>query len=198
MNKDVVNKYLDFLNNSNEYEAFEAYIFFNIAPVVERVKPASLVRITNRMNFLTLWDNIKEKIEIYGIEHLELKTHCGNSIVIFYNKEMLNEYVNRKEIRSFLDYNGYANCPTLDTMLEKLKNKFHNTCPHEIGIFLGYPLEDIKDFIKNQGQNCLLCGYWKVYNDEKAAKCVFEKYDDAKRKVLNLIINRNVSNLYCI
>ncbi|WBW98748.1 DUF3793 family protein [Oceanirhabdus sp. W0125-5] len=198
MNREILNKYLEFLNNSNVYDAFEAYIFFNIAPVVDGVKPASLVRITNRMNFLTLWDDIKEKIKIHGIEHLELKTHCGNSVVIFYNKEMLNEYVNRKDIREFLDNNGYAECSTIDTMLENLKNKFHNTCPHEIGIFLGYPLEDTKEFIKNEGQNCLLCGYWKVYNDEESARCIFQKYDNAKRKILNLIVNKNVRNLYCI
>ncbi|MCM1990354.1 DUF3793 family protein [Oceanirhabdus seepicola] len=198
MNKEVVTKYLEFLNKREGYDAFEAYLFFNIAPVIEGVKPASLVRITNRLNFLTLWDDIKERIKIYGIEHLELKTHCGNSVVIFYNKEMLNEYVNRKDIRDFLDNIGYANCSTLDTMLENLKSKFHNTCPHEIGIFLGYPLEDTKEFIKNEGKNCLLCGYWKVYNDEQSARCIFQRYDNAKKIILNQIINRSVRNLYCI
>ena len=37
--------------------------------------------------------------------------------------------------------------------------------PHEIGVFLGYPLDDVKGFIKNEGKKYLMIGYWKVYSD---------------------------------
>ncbi|MCR5154354.1 MAG: DUF3793 family protein, partial [Lachnospiraceae bacterium] len=45
----------------------------------------------------------------------------------------------------------------------------------EIGIFLGYPLEDVKGFIENKGKNYKTCGLWKVYKDENFAKGIFEK-----------------------
>lgn len=50
--------------------------------------------------------------------------------------------------------------------------------PHEIGLFLGYPLGDVKGFIKHRGQNCKCTGCWKVYCDEREARrqfCRFEK-----------------------
>ena len=44
--------------------------------------------------------------------------------------------------------------------------------PHEIGIFLGYPLADVAGFIRNKGRNCKCIGTWKVYGDafEKDSK----------------------------
>ena len=49
--------------------------------------------------------------------------------------------------------------------------------PHEIGLFLGYPVEDVLGFIENAGQNCKCCGCWKVYcneapDDEADAACI--------------------------
>ena len=46
--------------------------------------------------------------------------------------------------------------------------------PHEIGVILGYPLEDVKGYMENGGQKCLLNGYWKVYNNPEEAKRKFE------------------------
>ena len=47
--------------------------------------------------------------------------------------------------------------------------------PHEIGLFLGYPLEDVKGFIVNAGKNSKSTGYWKVYGNvaesEKLFRC---------------------------
>lgn len=40
----------------------------------------------------------------------------------------------------------------------------------------GYPLEDVKAFIEKKGCCSVLCGDWKVYGDEEAAKCIFCKY----------------------
>ena len=48
--------------------------------------------------------------------------------------------------------------------------------PHEIGIFLGYPLEDVKGFIENSGRHFKICGQWKVYSDTKRAEKLFAKY----------------------
>lgn len=48
--------------------------------------------------------------------------------------------------------------------------------PHEIGLFLSYPPEDVLGFIRNQARNQKCVGCWKVYGDEQAAKIQFEKY----------------------
>ena len=48
--------------------------------------------------------------------------------------------------------------------------------PHEIGVFLGYPLEDVVGFIRNRGRNYTCCGYWKAYGDPEAAQKRFDQY----------------------
>ena len=49
--------------------------------------------------------------------------------------------------------------------------------PHEIGLFLGYPPEDVAGFIRHQGSHYKLCGKWKVYGDVERAKALFCEYD---------------------
>ena len=49
--------------------------------------------------------------------------------------------------------------------------------PHEIGLFLSYPPEDVLGFIHNKAGNHKCLGCWKVYGDERKAKSTFEKYN---------------------
>ncbi len=77
----------------------------------------------------------------------------------------------------------YYEGKNLQEMLEQLSQRLcaSDSFPHEIGLFLGYPIEDVKDFIKNEGRNCKLAGTWKVYHDEQNARktfCKFKKCTD--------------------
>ena len=60
----------------------------------------------------------------------------------------------------------------------QLAGKLQGNCefPHEIGLFLGYPPEDVKGFIENHAKNYKFTGYWKVYGDEAEAKKLFDRY----------------------
>lgn len=59
--------------------------------------------------------------------------------------------------------------------------------PHELGLLLGYPVEDVLGFIRNEGRNYLYCGYWKVYGDVDAARITFDRYNQAKEDAIRLI-----------
>ena len=48
--------------------------------------------------------------------------------------------------------------------------------PHEIGLCLGYPPEDVYGFIHNNACCSKCVGCWKVYGDEEKAKCTFARY----------------------
>lgn len=53
--------------------------------------------------------------------------------------------------------------------------------PHEIGLFLGYPAEDVSGFIRH-GARCAKCvGTWKVYGDEESARKKFALYQKCTR-----------------
>ena len=59
--------------------------------------------------------------------------------------------------------------------------------PHEIGLFLGYPVEDVKGFIKNRGKNCLYSGYWKVYGKMAEKAKLFERFDYVRELMVLLV-----------
>ena len=48
--------------------------------------------------------------------------------------------------------------------------------PHEIGLFLGYPPEDVAGFVRHRGRGCKCVGCWKVYGDEAAARRRFAAF----------------------
>lgn len=48
--------------------------------------------------------------------------------------------------------------------------------PHEIGYFLGYPYEDVHQFIVQHGENYKVIGTWKVYTNVEQALTTFDSY----------------------
>ena len=63
----------------------------------------------------------------------------------------------------FLPLPEDAGVPDCDGMLRQLSRRLccEADFPHEIGVFLGYPLTDVVGFIENQGRNFTCCGCWK-------------------------------------
>ena len=78
---------------------------------------------------------------------------CGcrkHYLLLVYRPDMLQEYLKQDEARKLLLQDGYNIDSSLDEMIARLKERFfHKTeFPHEIGLFLGYPIEDVKGFRK--------------------------------------------------
>ena len=73
-----------------------------------------------------------------------------------------------------------------------------NEFPHEIGVFFGYPLEDVKSYIENNGENALYVGYWKVYHNVEKCVDIFKTYDEEKTNAFNELINgKSITQIMC-
>lgn len=108
----------------------------------------------------------------------------NNSLHLFcYTFHRLEMICQNEDIRSFLREAGYSFLEP-EYCIANLKKRFRLSCPHEIGIFLGYPLDDVKAFIENRGKNYLFNGYWKVYSDVPGAVKRFQSYNEAKIRML--------------
>ena len=78
-----------------------------------------------------------------------------------------------KEVLSYLVEKGY-HCGGVFDFVNDFTYRLHSTqgFPHEIGVILGYPVDDVIEFENHEGQNCKYCGQWKSYTDiEKAKQC---------------------------
>lgn len=58
--------------------------------------------------------------------------------------------------------------------------------PHEIGLVLGYPIEDVEGFIADGGRGAAACGRWKVYGDVRAARLRFDELGRRERQLRRL------------
>lgn len=78
-----------------------------------------------------------------------------------------------------------SEAPSLEGKLKRLEKRFRkDSFPHEIGLFLGYPLEDVRGFIANKGRNSKYTGEWKVYGNLNTALRLFQSYQDSRRWVM--------------
>ncbi len=116
-----------------------------------------------------------------GIKIVLLKVGVSSALVYMYREDMLSQDMNNIKAKAILAQYGYEDL-TVTEALEMLSKRLstYDEFPHEIGLFLGYPPEDVEGFICNRGRNCNLCKYWKVYGNEDEALLKFAKYDKCK------------------
>lgn len=116
-----------------------------------------------------------------GVYLYILRHHEGRALIYMYRQKRLQNELLERAREEFLACFGY-DCHCIDSCLAHLKQRLDKEdFPHEIGVFLGYPLEDIKAFIANKGQNYKLCGHWKAYENEKEAAKTFALYKKCTR-----------------
>lgn len=160
------------------------------APTLAGLKPGALLcfhRQGTMDEFKKTVDKYNHKFNKKGLYFRILFTCPTRTLLYVYRPKMICEYVRRKCNLCFLRQFGYNDSMTLTDMLNKLKERFSETgCfPHESGIFLGYPVEDVYGFIRNSGNHAKLCGEWKVYGDAQKAAEIFETYTRCRQDYIN-------------
>lgn len=114
------------------------------------------------------------------------------AVFLVYSQKGLLSYINEAPQKEFLRILGYENLE-LDGMLKKLSSRYEyfmerkEGFPHELGILLGYPTEDVRSFISCEGRDFLYTGYWKVYHNLPQALETFKSFDRAKEHALKLV-----------
>lgn len=168
-----------------ETEKFKRQLVLQCAPLLKGVKRANAL--------LTEAGNVKEFPKILegtAISYRILGKEEGKCFVLLYRSSELERYLNEQDVLEFLKDFGYER-GSLERMLDGLSRKIQRhrirggAFPHELGVFLDYPLSDVKGFIKSRGRNEALSGYWKVYDDPKKAGFLFRMYDWAKVSAVN-------------
>ena len=122
-----------------------------------------------------------EKFKEKGIQIEILREEETWALIYVYRVKKLEEDLKKNEVSKFLRENGYKEtCVNYAISLLKKRLMDLKAFPHEIGVFLGYPIEDVIGFINNKGCNFKCCGYWKVYGDKEKAIKEFARYDKCR------------------
>lgn len=194
MNPTVIT-FREFLNELNDEDYLFSLIAYTIAPTIKGLKAATTVTLCNNdRNLCANWRIYKDVIvNILKLKAFELKETEKAIIVLFYNENLLKSKLSSENTLEFLSNFGYSNCNNLLENLNVLKERFSNSVfPHELGVFLGFPLLDVKEFIENPRNKYLVCGYWKVYHDKDSALKAFKCYDEAKHEIANILSKQKI------
>ena len=112
-----------------------------------------------------------------GVKMLPLEFGKSRALIYVFRPTELKKDLSDSQAKSILTLMGYNRFDIVSS-LKMLKSRVKKCpeFPHEIGLFLGYPPEDVRGFILHKGNCCKCCGCWKVYGNEEKARCAFAKY----------------------
>lgn len=157
------------------------------APVITGIKVSNLF-IIDKNKVEELYDIIAgTDISAYYLYEVDIKAN-----ILLYRKNELQQYLLKRENEDFIRSMGYQST-YLDEFLPEFAVRFSfyqlTQCefPHEMGILLGYPVEDVEGFIINDGKNELYTGYWKVYANLPEKLVLFNYYEAAREHFICLV-----------
>ena len=162
---------------------FEKCLIEHCSPTLASLKTASLFSYKfgseKELNeCLSCWNC---RFKGTGIELIPLKITGDWALIYVFRRSALACDLAKPGVASFLGRFGY-DTDDVDRMLETLAKHAADSkdFPHEIGVFLGYPLGDVTGFINNNGKNYKHCGLWKVYCNECEARKTFARLNKCK------------------
>ena len=157
----------------------EPAVVAHCAPTLARLKVASLFSLVS-----PCWQTLPQEAAALraqlapkGLALRIVPTRNARALCYLYRERQLADTLCGAGEAAFLRKRGYRSLrvqDALNTLCERLSRG--GDFPHEIGLFLGYPLSDVIAFIEHGGQGCVCCGCWKCYGDAGEAQRVFARY----------------------
>ena len=146
---------------------------------------------------------ISMKLHNTNISLIILCTCKKRHLVMVYRAKELEEHLRSEEVSDYLREFGYRRDDFISNLirLHQRMNGFYNKMkefPHEVGVFLGYPICDIKGFLENKGERYLHSGYWKIYGNLEETRKKFLSYDEAREIAIDEFLSgRELESIAC-
>lgn len=149
------------------------------SPTMAGLKTGSLFlcRYEDRGEFIGEVRDYNRRFAGKGVSIVPLYMREDRALVYAFRMTHLTADLQKEDARKILSEDGY-DCSDAGKCIRRLAEQFEtgDSFPHEVGLFLSYPPEDVAGFIRNHAANCKYTGLWKVYGDVDSAKRTFAKY----------------------
>lgn len=135
------------------------------------------------------------------VEHMLRETgFCCNRVmettdrtaILVYDFSRLQSYLLQSAVGWMMGKFGYHDL-RVEVVLERFRQRYESYLqagcefPHEMGLLLGYPPEDVWGFVVNKGENALYTGYWKVYAGTEQKRSLFHQFECAREHLIQLV-----------
>jgi len=179
----------------------ESLIAYHCAPALMGIKPANIAAV-QKERIPNIYDEIERLNQQLCCRDIYLTIVSDSDkrvLIMVYRRKMLENHIYSAENSTFLAQFGYPSDSDIDTYLSHLKMRMtKEDFPHEIGVFLGYPLHDIHCFINNRDGECLFIGEWRVYHNVEEAKKLFLRYKICRDALVKRIIaGKSLAQMFC-
>ncbi len=179
---------LSFLETCTPEARLGLHVASQCAPVLKDLKVSNLISVRPGE-----WCQIRQHLHPCRILCVPLyQGECRDVLLLYRDTRMRNLLSDPKICRFLLKY-GYTSFD-IAAVLRRLRHRYNQYAsgsgefPHELGVLLDYPVEDVESYILNSGENSLLTRYWKVYHNLPKAEQIFRAYDAAKEQAMTEII----------
>lgn len=162
------------------------------SPTLAGLKTGNLfnVDMDDRQKFIQEVREFNKRLCQKGLRMIPVKYTKDHALIYLYRPSFLKRDFANEEVCQILKEKGYS-CTNVDLCVAELARHLNEDqdFPHEIGLFLGYPVKDVKGFMKSSAEGVMYTGFWKVYGDKESALKTFDRYkkcteiySDAHRK----------------
>lgn len=149
------------------------------APTLAGIKTGNLITCAFRtkeevQQDLRRWNRMltRKHLRIIPLKYMD-----GKVLLYIYRPSSLRKDLKDPVVREILrscGYEAFSEADCIGTLMRRLRDS--EEFPHEIGVFIGYPPEDVNGFIRNRGRNYKYSDCWKIYGDVDSSVRLIRKY----------------------
>lgn len=156
----------------DDRDCLASFLALEVAEVLQGAKPANLVSVANKRrscgrNLYLLWkEHGAALLAGSGLEVRALADRGSSLLLLLYRPEALDALLAQKSVSVILGKVGYSEPSDTERTLFELEQRVAGEgFPHEIGVFLGYPLKDVVGFMGWARLSFTCQGPWKIFGD---------------------------------
>ncbi len=183
-----------------ELEAVLNYLGERLSPVLFGTKPAMLLGLHcwDKLQSCPIYFSYQQEIhDLFGVEAVVFSETERMTQIYFYRKELVQDALNDELAQKILREEGYESTD-VDYAIERLQSRFTTkSCPHELGIFVGYPSKDVAGYIAGDEPVKNITGPWRVYGEAEQSLKLMKKHNVA-RKAMKLLLQKHKSIHRCM
>ncbi len=171
-------------------ECLAAFIAVAAAEVLSGAKPANMIRVPNQVlpcgrRMYGLWQEFgAELIADLPISVRPMQTEKDSVLLLLYRPDLLERRLSGLTMQTFLARQGYPQPFTLEKTLRHLQEAFKSGIPHEVGMFLGYPVKDVKGFMEQRTTPSQGRGLWRIYGPPARSMRLSNLYRSKRQEMI--------------
>lgn len=156
----------------------EETVIRHCAPTLACIKTGSLFTnaFASRQELTASISALNQRLRCKGLRAVPLRYQEGIGLIYLYRPARLHADLMGEQASRLLAEFGYCGVQP-ERCIRHLVARLAQSAefPHEIGLFLGYPPEDVDGFIHRRDE-AKCTGTWKVYGDVEAAQRTFARF----------------------